>query len=162
MPNELDMNKLREEAARRAREMQAKARIPPPRKQQKPSAPEEKQESRTFPPRFLKEGETVEEGGFRVTLHRGKREAGSGEKAYFFQSLQEPVQLRPRRTGDVIRLKSGHKSIKKWMIDEKIPAHLREGIPLVCDEEGPVLVCGLSASVVYGAVLWAAAALWGG
>lgn len=46
MPNELDMNKLREEAARRAREMQAKARIPPPRKQQKPSAPEEKQESR--------------------------------------------------------------------------------------------------------------------
>ena len=27
---------------------------------------------------------------------------------------------------------------------------------------GPVLVCGLSASVVYGAVLWAAAALWGG
>ena len=103
---------------------------------------EEKQESRTFPPRFLKEGETVEEGGFRVTLHRGKREAGSGEKAYFFQALQEPVQLRPRRTGDVIRLKNGHKSIKKWMIDEKIPAHLREEIPLVCDEEGPVLVCG--------------------
>ena len=27
---------------------------------------------------------------------------------------------------------------------------------------GPVLVCGLSASVVYGAVLWAAAALWRG
>ena len=29
MPNEVDMNKLREEAARRAREMQARARIPP-------------------------------------------------------------------------------------------------------------------------------------
>lgn len=97
---------------------------------------------RTFPPRLLKEGEPVEEGGFQVTLHRGKKEAGPEEKADFFQKLWEPVQLRPRRTGDAIRLKNGHKSIKKWMIDEKIPVHLREGIPLVCDEEGPVLVCG--------------------
>ncbi len=97
---------------------------------------------RTFSPRLLKEGEPVEEGGFQVTLHRGKKEAGPEEKAYFFQKLWEPVQLRPRRTGDAIRLKNGHKSIKKWMIDEKIPVHLREGIPLVCDEEGPVLVCG--------------------
>ena len=32
MPGDLDMNKLQEEAARRAREMQARARIPPPRK----------------------------------------------------------------------------------------------------------------------------------
>lgn len=97
---------------------------------------------RTFSPRLLKEGEPVEEGGFQVTLYRGKKEAGPEEKAYFFQKLWEPVQLRPRRTGDAIRLKNGHKSIKKWMIDEKIPVHLREGIPLVCDEEGPVLVCG--------------------
>ena len=46
MPNEVDMNKLREEAARRAREMQARAHIPPPRKppkeppRQEPPPPE--------------------------------------------------------------------------------------------------------------------------
>ena len=32
MPGEWDMGKMREEAARRAREMQARARIPPPRR----------------------------------------------------------------------------------------------------------------------------------
>ena len=46
VPNEVDMNKLREEAARRAREMQARAHIPPPRKppkeppRQEPPPPE--------------------------------------------------------------------------------------------------------------------------
>ena len=40
MPNEVDMNKLREEAARRAREMQARAHIPPPRKPPKEPPPE--------------------------------------------------------------------------------------------------------------------------
>ena len=42
MPNEVDMNKLREEAARRAREMQARAHIPPPKEppRQEPPPPE--------------------------------------------------------------------------------------------------------------------------
>ena len=29
-----------------------------------------------------------------------------------------------------------------WMIEQKIPAGLRDGLPLVCDQLGPVLVCG--------------------
>ena len=43
MAQDLDMNKLREEAARRAREMQARAHIPQPRKQQNdpPSQPKQ-------------------------------------------------------------------------------------------------------------------------
>ena len=43
MAQDLDMNKLREEAARRAREMQARAHIPQPRKQQvdPPSQPKQ-------------------------------------------------------------------------------------------------------------------------
>ena len=70
MPNELDMNKLREEAARRAREMQAKARIPPPRKQQKPSAPEEKQESR--PPETEAPAPSKEEPGLLDAFFQDK------------------------------------------------------------------------------------------
>ena len=43
MAQDLDMNKLREEAARRAREMQARAHIPQPRKQQVDPPPQPKQ-----------------------------------------------------------------------------------------------------------------------
>ena len=93
-------------------------------------------------PCLLQEGKPAEAGGWQITLHRGDKKAEKGEKAFSFQKIQEPVWLRPRREGDKIRLKAGHKSIKKWMIDAKIPAHLREGIPLVCDENGPLLVCG--------------------
>ena len=43
MAQELDMNRLREEAARRAREMQARAHIPPPRSSKPQPAPQEEE-----------------------------------------------------------------------------------------------------------------------
>ena len=46
------------------------------------------------------------------------------------------LHLRPRRAGDAIRLPGGTKSLKKLFIDRKIPAALRERIPVLCDEEG--------------------------
>ncbi len=40
--------------------------------------------------------------------------------------------LRPRRTGDVLAPPGRHeKSVKKWMIDQKIPACCRDGVPVV-------------------------------
>ena len=44
--------------------------------------------------------------------------------------------LRPRESGDVIRLSGGTKSLKKLFIDRKIPAVMRERIPVLCDEQG--------------------------
>jgi tRNA(Ile)-lysidine synthase len=44
--------------------------------------------------------------------------------------------LRPRITGDTIRLPGGSKSLKKLFIDRKIPASRRNAIPVLCDEEG--------------------------
>ncbi len=41
MAQELDMNRLQEDAARRAREMQARARIPPPRSAKPQPPPQE-------------------------------------------------------------------------------------------------------------------------
>lgn len=46
------------------------------------------------------------------------------------------ISIRPRQTGDKIRLSGGSKSLKKLFIDRKIPAAVRERIPVVCDENG--------------------------
>lgn len=46
------------------------------------------------------------------------------------------IFIRPRQTGDKIRLSGGSKSLKKLFIDRKIPAAVREQIPVVCDETG--------------------------
>lgn len=46
------------------------------------------------------------------------------------------ITLRPRQSGDSIRLSGGTKSLKKLFIDRKIPASRRNTIPVVCDEQG--------------------------
>ena len=46
------------------------------------------------------------------------------------------IKIRSRRSGDSIRLSGGTKSLKKLFIDRKIPAHQRDMIPVVCDEQG--------------------------
>lgn len=46
------------------------------------------------------------------------------------------IRIRSRRSGDVIRLSGGTKSLKKLFIDRKIPAACRDTIPVVCDDKG--------------------------
>ena len=46
------------------------------------------------------------------------------------------ITLRPRQSGDSIRLSGGNKSLKKLFIDRKIPASERNRIPVICDEQG--------------------------
>lgn len=46
------------------------------------------------------------------------------------------ILIRPRQTGDKIRLSGGSKTLKKLFIDRKIPAAVRGQIPVVCDETG--------------------------
>ena len=57
------------------------------------------------------------------------------------------VILRPRESGDVIRLKGGTKSLKKLFIDRKIPAARREQIPVVCDKQGVLGVYSIGVHV---------------
>lgn len=52
--------------------------------------------------------------------------------------------VRARRSGDVYRLHGVSKKLKKLMCDEKIPQRLRDVFPLVCDENGIILVPSLS------------------
>ena len=46
------------------------------------------------------------------------------------------IRIRPRKSGDTIRLSGGSKSLKKLFIDRKIPAAQRQQIPVVCDDRG--------------------------
>ena len=46
------------------------------------------------------------------------------------------ITVRPRQSGDSIRLPGGSKSLKKLFIDRKIPAGERAQIPVLCDEQG--------------------------
>ncbi len=43
-----------------------------------------------------------------------------------------PITVRTRREGDAISTPGGHKTLKKWMIEQKIPKEERGGIPIVC------------------------------
>ncbi len=51
--------------------------------------------------------------------------------------------IRSRRTGDTLRLPGGTKSLKKLLIDRKIPAHVRNQIPVLADELGVLAVYGI-------------------
>ena len=53
------------------------------------------------------------------------------------------ITVRCRQAGDTIRLSGGTKSLKKLFIDRKIPADLRKRIPVICDEQGVLGVCGI-------------------
>ncbi len=51
--------------------------------------------------------------------------------------------VRGRESGDVLRLSGGSKSLKKRMIDKKVPASMRDSIPVIVDENGILGVYGI-------------------
>ncbi|MBR3979319.1 MAG: tRNA lysidine(34) synthetase TilS [Oscillospiraceae bacterium] len=58
---------------------------------------------------------------------------------------QGKLVVRTRETGDSIRLRGGSKSLKKLFIDKKIPANLRDFIPVIADDAGVLAVAGIGA-----------------
>ena len=54
----------------------------------------------------------------------------------FTVTVQGNMVVRCRQAGDTIRLSGGTKSLKKLFIDRKIPANLRQQIPVIADEMG--------------------------
>lgn len=53
------------------------------------------------------------------------------------------IVVRGRLPGDTIRLSGGSKSLKKLFIDRKIPAHERDSIPVIADDNGLIGVYGI-------------------
>jgi tRNA(Ile)-lysidine synthase len=62
--------------------------------------------------------------------------------------IQGQLVLRTRRRGDrfaPLGMGGKHQSLHEYMIDQKIPRHLRDLIPLLSDDEGILWVCGYRA-----------------
>ena len=75
-------------------------------------------------------------GDYRITA---SEKIAEGLEVY----PQGSITVRSRQTGDVIRLPGGSRSLKKAFIDRKVPAHLRDRIPVLCDEAGILAVHGI-------------------
>jgi tRNA(Ile)-lysidine synthase len=60
---------------------------------------------------------------------------------------QGQVVVRSRMPGDEIKLSGGTKSLKALFIDKKIPAHKRQGIPVIADDIGVLGVWGIGANL---------------
>ena len=65
----------------------------------------------------------------------------------FTVDIEGPLMVRARQSGDEIRLHGGTKTLKKLFIDRKIPAHLRDTIPVLADGEGILGVYGIGPDV---------------
>ena len=60
------------------------------------------------------------------------------------EALAGPLTVRGRREGDHLTLPGRPgKTVKKWMIEYKIPRALRDGLPVLSDGEGVVAAAGL-------------------
>ncbi len=85
------------------------------------------------------------EMGIRIVCEAGQQKVFQWDR--FTVYPRGEVIVRARRSGDVIRLQGGTKSVKELMIDKKIPAHQRSLIPVIADDAGVLAVWGLGANI---------------
>ncbi len=85
----------------------------------------------------------LEELGLWVTIEEAVS-LEQGPQAFTVQP-KGALRLRHREAGDSLCLSGGSKSLKKLFIDRKIPAALRDSVPVLCDEEGILGVMGFGA-----------------
>ncbi len=83
----------------------------------------------------------VQWGAYTLTaasvLYQG--EQGDAQTLYL-RCDQSSLTVRPRRVGDSLTLPGRPtKTVKKWMIDQKLPCHLRNALPVLTAGEGPPL-----------------------
>ena len=73
-------------------------------------------------------------------------EGEKGNPYEFYISPVHPFMVRARRTGDELRLPNRcRKSVKKWLVEEKIPRHLRDTLPVLEMDDRVAAVTGLGA-----------------
>lgn len=67
--------------------------------------------------------------GGRTLLCRGPLPCDGASRSFLLRLSEAPL-VRTRRPGDRLRLSGGGKSVKKWMIDRKLPAGTRGALPV--------------------------------
>ena len=94
----------------------------------------------------LQEGENeLPQWGLRVFLETGKYDQSenfmkNGKLCFQKLGICGKIKFGPRKMGDSICLygRTGTKTIKKWMIEMKIPAYKRDTWPILYDDLGPI------------------------
>ena len=109
-----------------------------------------------FPPTALRPGETVHLPGLAVTMNGPYVcETETDQKTVFAikadGSAPPAITIRPRQTGDSLRLPGGTKTLKKLMIDRKIPAAQRDLLPVLTDDHGVFAVYHLGCDTAHQA-----------
>ena len=112
-----------------------------------------------FAPVFPGPGETLEikELGLEVSYEKtGSFEAVEKRFTTFIfknTDICDKICVRSRKTGDSIKLseKAGTKTLKKLFIEKKIPARMRENVPVIADGEKVLAVYGIGQDVRYAA-----------
>lgn len=88
---------------------------------------------------------TLPELGLRIRCRAGQTPVLQWDRFTVYPKGQ--MVIRARKTGDMIRLKGGRKSLKEIMIDRKIPADRRNRIPVIADDDGVLAVWGIGANL---------------
>lgn len=83
--------------------------------------------------------------GYRVVCEPAEKIVNT--RNVFTVVPQGDLILRRRQSGDVIRLPGGRKSLKKLLIDHKIPASDRDHLPVLQDDRGILGVYSIGADV---------------
>lgn len=100
------------------------------------------------PPQPVKPGESTLWCGWEVTCTPGicPEEPVEGPDCFWLdpEKLRGPLTVRSRQVGDHLRLRGrSGKSVKKWMIQVKVPRHLRDTLPVLADGAGVAAVAAL-------------------
>ena len=89
--------------------------------------------------------DSVTVGGFCISCSVNTQDAQTANS--FAVLPQGKILVRSRREGDTIRLNAGTKSLKKLFIDKKIPAAIRNTIPVIADDAGVLGIAGIGANL---------------
>ena len=92
-------------------------------------------------------GDVVELSQWGVRVSCVPAEEIINTKNIFTVNTAGLITLRSRKEGDAMRLNAGTCTLKKLMIDRKIPAHRRPLIPVLADEQGVLAVQDIGANV---------------
>ncbi len=106
----------------------------------RPLAPETE-----LPTRKIAVGDDILWGSWRVRCRQATEVLNDPDT--FTLAVEGEVYLRPRRSGDTLRLPGGTKTLKKLFIDRKIPASQRPFVPVLASEQRVLGVAGIGPSV---------------
>lgn len=83
----------------------------------------------------------VQWGGWRIVCQEAAAICNASD--CFTVNAVGPITVGSRRSGDELRLSGGRKSLKKLLIDRKIPAAQRHYLPVLRDEQSILAVGGI-------------------